>query len=184
MKPQVDILDVAKLIILYGSNKGFLVTNKRLQTFLYQIQAFYFAIFDYNLYLNDELPEAWVNGPTFRTIYEKYKGEDYNKPLYFDSDDVDYPWDNQYDKITSILKDETDAEFPKAEIIMNVVDQIAFYDNLSLNFHVMQDRPWLDARSKKGDFEPSTDLLNEELIKAHYKYILEKNKIKKNETEK
>jgi uncharacterized phage-associated protein len=116
VKNKVSIFDVAEFAILYGNERGFLVTQKRLHKFLYLIQAWNLAIHDFNLYLNDELPEAWINGPTYKTIYEKYKQDKMFRPLFIEDEDAD--WEDLYEKIHLELKDESCVE-----LIIEVLDK-------------------------------------------------------------
>lgn len=63
---------IAKYTILRLLQLGATVTPLKLQKVLYYIQAWHMVYFSKELLFNDE-PEAWVNGPVYRNIYNEYK---------------------------------------------------------------------------------------------------------------
>lgn len=67
-----DVLDVARYIINYSNEKGYEISNLKLQKILYFVQAYF-------LYLDKEKPcfyeaiEAWDFGPVVPEVYREYK---------------------------------------------------------------------------------------------------------------
>ncbi len=68
----VNILDMAKYTILRLLQNGNSITPLKLQKVLYYLQAWYMVYFHKEL-LFDNQPEAWVNGPVYRSVYDEYK---------------------------------------------------------------------------------------------------------------
>jgi uncharacterized phage-associated protein len=68
----VSIRDIADFVICYCNNQGIPITPLKLQKVLYYIQAWHLVFFDGNPLFNEE-PEAWVNGPVYRSMYNVYK---------------------------------------------------------------------------------------------------------------
>jgi uncharacterized phage-associated protein len=69
---KVDIYKMSDYVILFCQNMGVSITPLKLQKLLYYIQSWHIAKFDKET-LFDTLPEAWVNGPVYRQIYNQYK---------------------------------------------------------------------------------------------------------------
>ncbi len=53
------------------------VTPLSLQKMLYYVQGFYYAFF--NLFLFDEDCEAWIHGPVYKDVYDRFKDYRYNQ---------------------------------------------------------------------------------------------------------
>ena len=69
-KVPIDIM--SKYVILFCQNMGVGITPLKLQKLLYYIQSWHIAKFNKDTLYND-LPEAWVNGPVYREIYNSFK---------------------------------------------------------------------------------------------------------------
>lgn len=66
----VNIHDVAKYIILRLLQNGNSVSPLKLQKIMYYLQAWFLVYFNDPLF--EEEPEAWVNGPVYRVIFDEY----------------------------------------------------------------------------------------------------------------
>ena len=73
----VNILDMAKYIILRLLQNGNTITPLKLQKILYYLQAWFLVYFDKQRLFENQ-PEAWVNGPVYRDVYDEYR----NKGMY------------------------------------------------------------------------------------------------------
>ncbi len=73
----VNIFDMAKYTILRLLQNGNSITPLKLQKILYYLQAWYLVYFHEERLFEDQ-PEAWVNGPVYRDVYEAYR----NKGIY------------------------------------------------------------------------------------------------------
>lgn len=68
----VNIKDLAEFIIRHCEITQNSISNLKLQKLLYYIQAWHLVFFEKHPLFNDE-PEAWVNGPVYREVYNQYK---------------------------------------------------------------------------------------------------------------
>ena len=69
---RVDINLMSEFVILFCQNLGVSISPLKLQKLLYYVQSWHIAKFEKEL-LFDTLPEAWVNGPVYREVYNQYK---------------------------------------------------------------------------------------------------------------
>ena len=67
-----DIQDVATYCGLVLLKEGMTVTPLKLQKILYYVQAWMMVFFDKQLLFEDQ-PQAWVNGPVYPSVYERFK---------------------------------------------------------------------------------------------------------------
>lgn len=70
----VSIFDMAKYTILRLIQNGNSITPLKLQKILYYLQAWFLVYFHKERLFEDQ-PEAWVNGPVYRSIYEAYRSK-------------------------------------------------------------------------------------------------------------
>lgn len=63
---------MSEYVILFCQNSGVTISPLKLQKLLYYIQSWHIAKLEKEL-LFDSLPEAWVNGPVYREVYNIYK---------------------------------------------------------------------------------------------------------------
>ena len=73
----VDINEITDFVIGYFNNLDVDITPLKLQKILYYIQAWHLVFFKKHPLFNEE-PEAWVNGPVYRTIYNRFKDNWYS----------------------------------------------------------------------------------------------------------
>lgn len=69
----VDIQDIAKYTILRLNQNGNTICPLKLQKVLYYMQAWHMVYFGRENTLFVDVPEAWVNGPVYRNVYEAYR---------------------------------------------------------------------------------------------------------------
>lgn len=69
----IDIVDFARFVGLLMVSKGYGVSQLKLQKVVFYCQAWFMVYFDKTLLFPDA-PEAWVDGPTYRKVYEAFKG--------------------------------------------------------------------------------------------------------------
>ena len=66
------VLDVARFVINYCNDKGYDISNLRLQKQLYFIQAYYLGIKNKSALFNEDF-EAWDFGPVVPCVYQEFK---------------------------------------------------------------------------------------------------------------
>lgn len=69
---KTNISVMSHYIILFCNNLGVTINPLKLQKLLYYVQAWHISKFNKEI-LFDTLPEAWVNGPVYREVYDNFK---------------------------------------------------------------------------------------------------------------
>lgn len=149
IEKEIDI--VAKYIIAIGKE----ITPLALQKILYYAQGFYKAFF--GKFLFEEDCQAWVHGPVFIDIYEKYK--DFKSANIFI--DIDYD-------IEDIVVDE------KREILDAVIKYFGYYNGKALEKMSHYETPWINARKGLLPTENSNNIINKEDIKEYFEKVKSK----------
>lgn len=126
------------------------VTNLSLQKMLYYAKAVFFV--KYGLELFPEQCEAWIHGPVYPVIYNKYKK--YNKNFLPDCDaQMDY----------QSLLDERERQ-----VIQYISESMGVYSGWVLRELTHREQPWKDAREGLENDVPSRNLIPDENINAYF----------------
>jgi len=134
-------------VVAYCSINSCTITPLKLQKILYYIQSWHVAKFNKHTLFN-ELPEAWVNGPVYRSVYNMYKQNFYRtSPILLKIAE------NQAETILSIKKDELDVEKEQIEVIHTITKFYASFEEQQLVLMTHTDAPWNIARIGFDDFE-------------------------------
>lgn len=149
IEKEIDI--IAEYIIAVGKE----VTPLALQKILYYTQGFYKAFF--GKFLFEEDCQAWVHGPVFVNIYEKYK--DFKSANI--SIDIDYD-------IEDIIVDE------KREILNAVIKYFGYYNGKALEKMSHYETPWINARKGLLPTENSNNIIDKEDIKEYFEKVKSK----------
>ncbi|WP_347862480.1 type II toxin-antitoxin system antitoxin SocA domain-containing protein [Salimicrobium sp. PL1-032A] len=128
------------------------ITPLALQKLLYYSQAFSMTINEKNLFEED--CEAWVHGPVYKDIYEKYKGFGYNP--------IEEEFDNQ--KFEHLSEEEK-------ELLDSVVNNFGCYSGKVLEEMTHNELPWKNQRRGLGKEEPSNRAVSKEAINEYFKEI-------------
>lgn len=148
---QSDIELVAEYIIMKGNE----ITPLALQKILYYSQGFYKAFFGKFLF-NDDC-QAWIHGPVYLRIYEKYK--------MFKSDDI--PIYVDYD-ISDILDDE------KRELLDVIIKCFGYYNGKALEKMTHYETPWINARKGLPSDGNSNNIIDKNDIDEYFYKVKEK----------
>ncbi|PRX56675.1 Panacea domain-containing protein [Flagellimonas meridianipacifica] len=161
----IPIDKLVDVIILYCNSNGLTITPLKLQKILYYIQAWHIARFEKHT-LFDELPEAWVNGPVYRSVYNTFSEKFYrNTPLKINvQGDVPEELETQMNEL--------DLDQLQTEHINTT---IKFYSpqsegNLVLKTHA--DAPWNIARDGLDAFERSSNEISIDSMFDYYNPLL------------
>jgi len=130
------------------------ITPLALQKALYYVQGFYYAFM--NTFLFEDDCEAWVHGPVFRDIYNRYSG------YHFD------PIGEEKEYNVSVF---TDAE--KA-IIDSVVQYFCCYSGKMLEYFTHSEMPWLKTRGNLPFEAHSNRIISKELIAEYFTAVKQK----------
>lgn len=128
------------------------ITPLALQKILYYAQGFYYAFF--GKFLFDDDCQAWVHGPVFVDIYEKYKGfKSSNIFIYVDYD------------IEDVMTDE------KKEILDAVIKYFGYYNGKALEKMSHYEIPWINARKGLLPTENSNNIISKKDIEEYFKKV-------------
>lgn len=148
------IIDIAEYVV-YKSNND--ITPLAIQKLLYYMQGFYSAFFDSYIFVDD--CEAWMHGPVFHNVYNKYKSFKYNA--------IDRNETFDTSKLNNL----------EVSIIDNVINAFGCYSGSTLqNFTHLED-PWLNTRNNLQENDGSNRVISKNLIKSYFKNVIKKNKI-------
>lgn len=154
-KFQTSIESEIEVISEYIITIGKEITPLSLQKILYYAQGFYKAFFGKFLFEDD--CQAWVHGPVYVNIYEKYKE--------FKSANISI--DIDYD-IEDIIVDE------KREILDVIIKYFGYYNGKALEKMSHYETPWINARKGLLPTENSNNIINKEDIKDYFEKVKNK----------
>lgn len=127
------------------------MSPKKLQKIIYYAYSWYIVNNnDSNAITNalfEEKPQAWVHGPVFPSLYEKYKVYGRDEITTKDSANIDEDMRNFLDEIWNV--------FGK-------------YDGDTLELMTHNEVPWIMARKDLDSMEPSSNELDMSLIYNYY----------------
>lgn len=144
-------------VALYVLNSKYEITNMSLQKLLYYIEAFVAVLLNVQIY--NSRCEAWMYGPVYPDIYEKYKSFG-NSQIVVDMVD---------------LSESIPTEVRK--VIDFVLRQFAIYNGVTLKDFSHSELPWINAHTGYGEKEHCTEAITHEAIadyfmEMHRKYNL------------
>lgn len=129
-------LDVARYVIKYSNEQGYLVSNLKVQKLLYFIQAL-FLIRGGQCFT--ESIEAWDFGPVVPVVYRAYKQFGSNSIPTMDYEIVDYDYVDR--DAYACIEDQDKL------VINKVIDKFSNYTATDLVALTHQQTPWIEAYS-------------------------------------
>jgi uncharacterized phage-associated protein len=130
------------------------ITPLALQKALYYIQGFYYAFYDQYLFSDD--CQAWVHGPVYRSVYERYR--------HYCFDPIEHA--NAFD--------ESSLTASELSIFESVAANVCCYSGKILEMITHKESPWITARNGLGLLEPSEAVINKEAIGEYFTAVKNK----------
>ena len=130
------------------------ITPLALQKALYYIQGFYYAFMGCFLFTED--CEAWVHGPVYREIYNRYSG------YHFD------PIESNDEFDASVFTDSEKA------VIDSVIQNLCCYSGKILERFTHSEMPWLKTRSNLPADAHSNRIISKEDIGEYFNAVKQK----------
>lgn len=127
------------------------ITHLMLQKALYYIQGFYYAFYQQFVFSDD--CEAWVHGPVYRKIYNKYRAYGYA------AIESQEPFDES--KLTDAEKSIADS----------VIEHICCYSGGILESFTHSEMPWLRTRRDLPHAYASDRVISKELISEYFNEV-------------
>ncbi|MCK9471899.1 MAG: DUF4065 domain-containing protein [Bacilli bacterium] len=151
---QISIGPKLDLIIQYLLYKCEDITPLALQKALYYVQGFYYAF--EGEFIIDKDCEAWLHGPVYREIYNRYSTYRFDPIEKVENFDI------------SVL---TTAE---KTILDSIIKNICCYSGKTLEAFTHMEEPWLRTRKGLSAEFHSERIIEKELIGEYFKAIKEK----------
>lgn len=168
IKKKLDYLDsinshnsTIESVALYILNSKYEITNMSLQKLLYYIEAFADVLLNVQIY--DNRCEAWMYGPVYPEIYEKYKSFG-NAQIQVDQEDFS-------DILPSELRNMIDF----------VLNHFAIYNGVTLKDFSHSEDPWKNAHAGYADKEHCTEQITHEAISKYFNAVNKKYNISTSE---
>lgn len=156
-----NVLDICRYVINYSNQKGYGISNLKLQKILYFIQAYFLSYTDSHDPCFSETIEAWDFGPVVPEAYHEYKQYGsgdipmITSYLEFDSDNI---WD-----VTRIPYDDNIISPADKIIINSVIDKFADYSATDLVSLTHNQAPWKNAYIPRMN-----NLISNEAIREYF----------------
>lgn len=167
IKIDLNILDIAKLTLLYFVENGMSICPLKLQKILYYIQAWHLVYFDKQL-LFAEKPEAWVNGPVYRSVYNQFK----HIGIYDQIDKNDVGLEISLKEI----KDKIGLDKTQESFLEAIYQNYGTMSHDKLVFLTHSEKPWSEKRQGLSPFEYSTEEISIDTMYSYYKERIDKKK--------
>jgi uncharacterized phage-associated protein len=160
----VDIKNIMQIIILYCQSKGYTINPLKLQKLLYFVQAWHIVKFEKNT-LFQELPEAWVNGPVYRSIYDIFKTKFYKNDNFIDEKfNTEEKLNNKINELISI----SNLSQEQQNLLFEVLKLYGAMSDERLVFATHKAEPWNNARKGYNSFERCTEKISVEDMYNYY----------------
>ena len=159
MVTNVDINRIANLWVLLCNENETAISPLKLQKLLYYTQAWHWVYFD-SADIFTELPQAWVNGPVYPTIYERFRRIGIYDYLTIRNANISM---SLIDSIRDIDLDTEQQEFFDA-----LYKHYGLMSNDKLVFLTHSEAPWCNARNGLLPFEPSQNIIPKDSIENYY----------------
>lgn len=166
MTTKINLKELSKFVLLFCNKNDISINHFKLQKLLFYIQAWHLVYFDGKVLFNEE-PEAWVNGPVYRTVYNDFK-------RWFATVNLKYTGD-----IDAQIKEALDA-------LKLTKEQVSFMASLLNHYGLMthekliilthQEKPWNEARQGLGEFDYSNNKISLKSMYDYYSQLRSNNK--------
>ncbi|SDP90516.1 Uncharacterized phage-associated protein [Mucilaginibacter sp. OK268] len=158
---KVNVIDLGVFLLLYCEKNEISINHFKLQKLLYYIQAWHLVYFN-GVSIFDEEPEAWVNGPVYRTIYDYL-----NKNQAHINLKLDPKLKGDMDKFIQDSNEKLNLTKEQNEFLTSILNHYGLMSHEKLIFLTHKEAPWNIARQGLGDFEYSNQKIS---LKSMYQY--------------
>lgn len=141
-------------VALYILNSKYEISNMSLQKLLYYVEAFAEILLNIKIY--DNRCEAWMYGPVYPEIYEKYK--------VFGSSQIEVDCIDLSNSLSSDIR----------RVIDFVLSQFAIYNGVTLKDLSHSEAPWINAHNGYGEKEHCTEAITHDAIADYFTAMNEK----------
>lgn len=167
---QASLLNVARYTVLRLQQMGVSISPLKLQKILYYIQAWHLVYFEKQSLFPDE-PEAWVNGPVYRDVYEEYRTLGIYQqitPAFFELTDESVSCELEK------LHDEMALNNMQWAFIEAIYKHYGTMDHDRLVMLTHSEKPWNEARKGLSPLEYSDNKISLDSMYDYYYSLLNK----------
>jgi uncharacterized phage-associated protein len=150
-KPMYTANQVAKFFIWKSAQENKKISNKKLQKLLYYAQSWYVTLKEKPLF--EDKIEAWIHGPTVRSIYGKYKKFGFNP-------------------INIKINEKEISELQNEDLLNDVWKIYGKYDADYLEILTHNEKPWQLAREGLEFDDFSNAVISLDSMKDFYTQLL------------
>ena len=161
---------MSDFVILYCQNMGVSINPLKLQKLLYYIQSWHITKFDKDI-LFETMPEAWVNGPVYRPIYDKYKSSFFRNENFPNNLDEESLSEKLSEKLDSLNLSED-----KQNLVFSVLNAYGKLSDERLVLMTHSEEPWNEARQGLSPIERSEKEISVDTIFNYYTTRIENRK--------
>jgi uncharacterized phage-associated protein len=161
---------MSDFIILYCQNMGVSINPLKLQKLLYYIQSWHIVKFEKDI-LFGTMPEAWVNGPVYRPIYDKYKASFFRNE--------NFPNDLDEESLSKKIAENLESlglSKDKQKLVFSVLDAYGKLSDERLVLMTHSEEPWNEARKGLSPIERSEKKISADTIFNYYTTRIENRK--------
>ncbi|MEA5459411.1 type II toxin-antitoxin system antitoxin SocA domain-containing protein [Arcicella sp. LKC2W] len=163
MENTIDILAFSEYLVNHFNYYQEPITNKKLQKLLYYIQGWHLAYLKTPLF--DATLEAWVHGPVYPSVYNKFKSFQF-QPLCIT---------NEEPSLNSLAVDirRFDLTSNQQDLINSVLNHYGGKSAFELEMRSHNEKPWLEAREGLSDIDLSQNQINIATMKSFFESKLQ-----------
>lgn len=178
MEPKkIDINTLANFVIFYCLIQSVSINHLKLQKLLYYIQSWHLVHFDGHSLFDDE-PEAWINGPVYRKVYDKWKKE---RGIY-DEFVLKFSLVGKLGELFNQKKEAIEVSDSQWSYLESVLNRYVPYSHEKLVLMTHKDAPWNEAREGLEPFVYADRTITHSSMQEFYtKLLAAKNKRLKEE---
>lgn len=170
MPNKVNIQDLSNFLLLYCNKNQIIINHFKLQKLLYYTQAWHLVYFNkFNLF--DEIPEAWVNGPVYRSVYNEWKSIYANSKIEVREDQK-----GDLDKYLEESVKKLNLDSNQSEYLSSILNYYGLMSHEKLIMLTHKELPWNEARKGLGEFEYSNNRISTESMYSYYLGLKNRNK--------
>ncbi len=120
-------------------------------------------------YIFNDSPEAWINGPVYRVIWDKYK----HIGIY------DQIPTHEVEGTLEQSKNDLNLSSEQFEFLKFMYDYYGVMEHDRLVFLTHSEKPWSEKRENLSPFEYSEEKISFDTMYQYYKERMERNRAKK-----
>jgi len=158
----MDAQKIASFLIQYFNSTGEPLTNLKLQKLLYYLQVWYLVHFKGEI-LFKEIPEAWVHGPVYPSVYATYRDSN-GAPI--------VPTHPLSDKEINTWKKEIFPSKNEKLFFDTFVQYYGIKGAFALELMTHNEDPWKNARKGLSPLEPSHNKIDLGFAEKYYRKLI------------